>query len=62
MGLALVLGAAACTGWVAAGYLVACMIWGKALLEVVNYMEHYGIVRDPQIEYGPIILGIRTVA
>ncbi len=21
-------------------------LWGKALLEVVNYMEHYGIVRD----------------
>ncbi len=22
-------------------------IWGKSLLEIVNYMEHYGMVRDP---------------
>lgn len=28
-------------------YFVACALWGKALLEIVNYMEHYGMVRDP---------------
>lgn len=32
--------------WVAA-YFVLCALWGKATLEIVNYMEHYGIVRDP---------------
>jgi NAD(P)H-flavin reductase/ferredoxin len=34
-------------GLTAAAYFLACMLWGKALLEIVNYMEHYGIVRDP---------------
>ncbi|WP_319001181.1 fatty acid desaturase [Burkholderia cepacia] len=28
-------------------YFLLCALWGKALLEIVNYMEHYGIVRDP---------------
>jgi ferredoxin/fatty-acid desaturase len=28
-------------------FFAACGLAGKALLEVVNYMEHYGIVRDP---------------
>jgi len=23
-------------------------LWGKALLEIVNYMEHYGMVRNPE--------------
>jgi alkane 1-monooxygenase len=31
----------------AALFFCACGLWGKALLEIVNYMEHYGIVRDP---------------
>ena len=31
----------------AALFFCACALWGKALLEIVNYMEHYGIVRDP---------------
>lgn len=35
-------------GATAAAYFVACALWGKALLEIVNYMEHYGIVRDPR--------------
>lgn len=34
-------------GVTAAAYLLACMLWGKALLEIVNYMEHYGLVRSP---------------
>ena len=38
--------------WAAGGaagalFFAACGLMGKALLEVVNYMEHYGIVRDP---------------
>ncbi len=34
-------------GWQAAAFFVACALWGKALLEIVNYMEHYGMVRNP---------------
>jgi alkane 1-monooxygenase len=32
----------------AAGFFIACALFGKALLEIVNYMEHYGLVRNPQ--------------
>ena len=28
-------------------WFVACALGGKAILEMVNYMEHYGMVRDP---------------
>lgn len=28
-------------------------LWGKSLLEIVNYMEHYGIVRDPKTPVQP---------
>ncbi len=34
-------------GMVGALFFAACGLAGKALLEVVNYMEHYGIQRDP---------------
>lgn len=45
---ALLLGAAWAMGGVwAMLFFTACGLLGKALLEVVNYMEHYGIVRDP---------------
>lgn len=40
-------------GWVAAGYFAACALAGKALLEIVNYMEHYGMVRDPSTPVQP---------
>ena len=40
-------------GPVAAGFFIACALWGKALLEIVNYMEHYGIVRDPATPVQP---------
>jgi alkane 1-monooxygenase len=33
-------------GGAAAAFFTACALWGKALLEIVNYMEHYGMVRD----------------
>jgi NAD(P)H-flavin reductase/ferredoxin len=47
MSLLLVGAAWAIGGAVGAAFFVACALWGKALLEIVNYMEHYGIVRDP---------------
>ncbi|MFT3912868.1 MAG: fatty acid desaturase [Anaeromyxobacteraceae bacterium] len=47
MSLALVAGAWAYGGWRAAAFFLACALWGKALLEIVNYMEHYGLVREP---------------
>lgn len=34
-------------GWQAVLYFSAVAICGKFLLEIVNYMEHYGIVRNP---------------
>jgi NAD(P)H-flavin reductase/ferredoxin len=37
----------------AAAFFVACALWGKALLEIVNYMEHYGMVRDPATPVQP---------
>lgn len=40
-------------GWVGVGYAVACGLWGKALLEIVNYMEHYGMVRNPETPVQP---------
>lgn len=40
-------------GAAAAGFFVLCALWGKALLEIVNYMEHYGIVRDPATPVQP---------
>ena len=36
-----------------AAYFVACALWGKVLLEIVNYMEHYGMVRDPATPVQP---------
>ena len=47
MSAALVVGAWAMGGALAALFFVLSGLWGKALLEVVNYMEHYGLVRDP---------------
>ena len=44
----LLVSAAYCMGGLeAALFFTACALWGKALLEIVNYMEHYGMVRDP---------------
>lgn len=43
--------AGAVGGLAGALFFAACGLAGKALLEVVNYMEHYGIVRDPA---GPV--------
>ncbi len=48
VGLAYLIG-----GWSVAGFFVACALWGKSLLEIVNYMEHYGMVRDPKTPVQP---------
>ena len=40
-------------GWKAAAYFTGCALWGKALLEIVNYMEHYGMIRDPAAPVQP---------
>lgn len=32
---------------------IAAGLWGKANLEIVNYMEHYGMVRDPKTKVQP---------
>jgi NAD(P)H-flavin reductase/ferredoxin len=53
MSVLLVLLAHAMGGVQASLYFVACALWGKALLEIVNYMEHYGIVRDPATPVQP---------
>jgi alkane 1-monooxygenase len=47
MSLALLVAAYAMGGWTALAFFVACGLWAKALLEIVNYMEHYGLVRAP---------------
>lgn len=47
MSLLLVVAAWFIGGWAAALYFTLCGLAGKALLEIVNYMEHYGMVRDP---------------
>ncbi len=53
MSVALVACAWAMGGFRAAAFFTACALWGKALLEIVNYMEHYGIVRDPATPVQP---------
>jgi len=40
-------------GFRTAAFFVACALWGKALLEIVNYMEHYGMVRNPEVPVQP---------
>jgi fatty-acid desaturase len=47
MSVGLLVLAYAIGGPIAVLYFAACALWGKALLEIVNYMEHYGMVRNP---------------
>ena len=53
MSVFLVVAAGAIGGWPAAAYFTLCALWGKALLEIVNYMEHYGMVRNPKTPVQP---------
>lgn len=40
-------------GLVGMGFFIACALFGKSLLEIVNYMEHYGMVRNPKTPVQP---------
>lgn len=40
-------------GWDGTWMFVLSALWGKSLLEIVNYMEHYGMVRDPSTPVQP---------
>lgn len=53
MSLALVAAAYGIGGVEAMLYFIACGLWGKSLLEIVNYMEHYGMVRNPETPVQP---------
>ncbi len=53
MSVILVAMAFAMGGWRAAAFFTACALGGKALLEIVNYMEHYGMVRNPETPVQP---------
>jgi alkane 1-monooxygenase len=53
MSAALVASAYAMGGLSAAAFFVVCALWGKSLLEIVNYMEHYGMVRNPATPVQP---------
>jgi NAD(P)H-flavin reductase/ferredoxin/fatty-acid desaturase len=47
MSVALVALAWSMGGVIGAAWFLACGLGGKTILEMVNYMEHYGMVRDP---------------
>jgi NAD(P)H-flavin reductase/ferredoxin len=53
MSVVLVAMAFAMGGWRGAAFFTACALGGKALLEIVNYMEHYGMVRNPETPVQP---------
>ena len=53
MSVILVAMAFAMGGWRAAAFFTACALGGKALLEIVNYIEHYGMVRNPETPVQP---------
>ncbi len=53
MSVVLVALAFAMGGLKAMGFFIVCALWGKALLEIVNYMEHYGMVRNPETPVQP---------
>jgi len=53
MSLLLVLASALLAGWPGVLFFTLAGLWGKALLEIVNYMEHYGMVRNPATPVQP---------
>jgi hypothetical protein len=40
-------------GWRGGAFFIVCALAGKSLLEIVNYMEHYGMVRNPATPVQP---------
>lgn len=53
MSLALVVVAFMIGGLEAGLFFIVSGLFGKALLEIVNYMEHYGMVRNPAVPVQP---------
>jgi NAD(P)H-flavin reductase/ferredoxin len=53
MSAAIVVVTALLGGPLAAAWFIACGLLGKALLEIVNYMEHYGLVRSTTTPVAP---------
>jgi len=53
MSAALIALAFAMGGFRGAAFFTICALWGKGLLEIVNYMEHYGMVRNPETPVQP---------
>jgi alkane 1-monooxygenase len=53
MSLAIMLVSFLVAGWTGVLFFIAAGLWGKALLEIVNYMEHYGMVRDIETPVQP---------
>jgi alkane 1-monooxygenase len=47
MSLSLFVGAYFIGSWFSVGILAGVSLWGKVLLEITNFFEHYGLVRDP---------------
>jgi NAD(P)H-flavin reductase/fatty-acid desaturase len=53
MSAVLVAAAFALGGWRGGVFFILCALGGKSLLEIVNYMEHYGMVRNPETPVQP---------
>lgn len=53
MSVLLVCGIFYATGFATTLFFIGAALWGKALLEIVNYMEHYGMVRLPEVPVQP---------
>jgi alkane 1-monooxygenase len=53
MSLLLLLSAYIMAGWIAVLYCSLVALFSKTLLEIVNYMEHYGLVREKNKPVAP---------
>lgn len=53
MSLLLVVASYLMGGFTGTLYFIGVAIMGKSMLEIVNYMEHYGIVRNPELPVQP---------
>jgi hypothetical protein len=53
MSVFLLLMAYVISGWKGVLFFTLVGLWAKTLLEIVNYMEHYGLVRDPNTAAAP---------
>jgi alkane 1-monooxygenase len=53
MSVVLLVAAWLVAGWSGVLFFTLAGLWGKSLLEIVNYMEHYGMVRNPETPVQP---------